>query len=48
VPLGLLCDQRDIGSIRMAITSTSDFAEGISLADKAFHVLETLPNGRRR
>ncbi len=44
VPLGLLCDRRDVGSLTDGErVYLYDFAEGgIGLADKAFHVLETL------
>ena len=44
VPLALLCDRRDIGSSSSANRLyVYDFAEGgIGLAEKAYHVLETL------
>jgi DEAD/DEAH box helicase domain-containing protein len=46
LPLALLCDRRDLGSITSedgARIYVYDFAEGgIGLAEKAFHVLETL------
>jgi ATP-dependent helicase YprA (DUF1998 family) len=44
LPLVLLCDRRDVGSSSEARRiSVFDFAEGgIGLADKAFHLLETL------
>ncbi|HET6317952.1 MAG TPA: DEAD/DEAH box helicase [Chloroflexota bacterium] len=44
LPLALLCDRRDVGSSSEANrVYIYDFAEGgIGLADKAFHLLETL------